>query len=43
MTSRIFGVGKTAFQKLAKGDPVLQSFVNAFTAPNETTLVIGVE
>ena len=25
MTSRIFGVGKTAFQKLAKGDPVLQS------------------
>ena len=32
MTSWIFVVGKTAFQKLAKGDPVLQSCVNAFTS-----------
>ena len=38
MTSRIFGVGKkTAFQKLIKGDPVLQSCANAFTVPNQTT------
>ena len=41
MTSRIFGVGKTAFQKLAKGDPVLQSCANAFTVPKQRTLVIG--
>ena len=40
MTSRIFGVGKAAFQKLAKGDPVLQSCVNV---PKQTTLVIGVK
>ena len=41
MTSRIFGVGKkTAFQKLIKGDPVLQSCANAFTVPNQTTEVI---
>ena len=40
MTSRIFGVGKTAFQKLAKGDPVLQYCVYAFTFPNQTALVI---
>ena len=40
MTSRIFGDGKTAFQRLAEGDPVLRSCVNAFTVPNQTTLVI---
>lgn len=40
-TSRIFGVGtKTAFQKLVKGDPVLQACANAFTIPNQTTEVI---
>ena len=33
-TSRIFGVGKnTAFQYLAKGDPVLRSCAIAFTIP----------
>ena len=40
MTSRIFGVGKTAFQKLAKGDPVLRFCVNAFPVPSQITLVI---
>ena len=40
MTSRIFGVVKTAFQKLAKGDTVLRYCVNAFTVPNQKTLVI---
>ena len=40
-TSRIFGVGKkTAFQKLAKGDPVLRSCAIAFTIPNQRTEVI---
>ena len=40
-TSRIFGVGKkTAFQYLAKGDPVLRSCVIAFTIPNQTTELI---
>ena len=40
-TSRIFGVGKnSAFQKLVKGDPVLQSCANAFTIPNQTTQII---
>ena len=40
-TSRIFGVGKkTAFQKLAKLDPVLRSCAIAFTIPNERTEVI---
>ncbi|KAJ8348578.1 hypothetical protein SKAU_G00271670 [Synaphobranchus kaupii] len=40
-TSRIFGIGKkTAFQKFVKGDPVLQSFANAFTVPNQTPEVI---
>ena len=40
-TSRIFGVGKkTAFQYLAKGDPVLRSCVIAYTIPNQTTEVI---
>ena len=40
-TSRIFGVGKkTAFQYLAKGDPVLRSCAIAFTIPNQTTEVI---
>ncbi|KAJ8341530.1 hypothetical protein SKAU_G00338210 [Synaphobranchus kaupii] len=39
--SRIFGIGKkTAFQKFVKGDPVLQSFANAFTVPNQTPEVI---
>ena len=38
-TSRIFGVGKkSAFQKLVKGDPVLQSCANAYTIPNQTTV-----
>ena len=37
-TSRNFGVGKkSAFQKLVKGDPVLQSCADAFTIPNQTT------
>ena len=40
-TSRIFGVGKkTAFQYLAKGDPVPRSCVIAFTIPNQTTELI---
>ena len=40
-TSRIFGVGKkTAFQYLAKGDPVLRSCAIAFTIPNQKTEVI---
>ena len=40
-TSRIFGVGKkTAFQYLAKGDPVLRSCAIAFTIPNQRTEVI---
>ena len=40
-TSRIFGVGKkTAFQYLAKGEPVLRSCVIAFTIPNHTTELI---
>ena len=40
-TSRIVGVGKkTAFQKLAKGDPVLRSCAIAFTIPNQRTEVI---
>jgi len=40
-TSRIFGVGKkSAFQKLVKGDPALQSCANAFTIPNQTTQII---
>ena len=40
-TSRIFGVGKkTAFQYLAKGDPVLRSCSIAFTIPNQTTELI---
>ena len=40
-TSRIFGVGKkTAFQKLAKGDPLIRSCAVAFTIPNQTTEVI---
>ena len=40
-TSRIFGVGKkTAFQKLAKGDPLIRSCDIAFTIPNQTTEVI---
>ena len=40
-TSRIFGVGKkTAFQKLAKGDPPIRSCAIAFTIPNQTTEVI---
>ena len=40
-TSRIFGVGKkTAFQYLAKGDPVLRSCAIAFTIPNQTTELI---
>ena len=42
MTSRIFGVGKkTAFQKLAKGDPLIRSCAIAFTIPNQTTEVIN--
>ena len=37
-TSQIVGVGnKTAFQYLAKGDPVLRSCAIAFTIPNQTT------
>ena len=40
-TSQIFGVGKkTAFQYLAKGDPVLRSCAIAFTIPNQTTELI---
>ena len=40
-TSRIFGVGKeTAFQKLAKGDPLIRSCAIAFAIPNQTTEVI---
>jgi len=40
-TSKIFCVGKkSAFQKLVKGDPVLQSCANAFTIPNQTTQTI---
>ena len=40
-TSRIFCVGKkTAFQKLAKGDPVLRFCAIAFTIPNQRTEVI---
>ncbi len=40
-TSRIFTVGKkAAFQKLVKGDPVLQVCAGAFTVPNQTTDVI---
>ena len=40
-TSRIFGVGKkTAFQKLAKGYPLIRSCAIAFTIPNQTTEVI---
>ena len=40
-TSRIFGVGKkTAFHKLAKGDPLVRSCAIAFTIPNQTTEVI---
>ena len=40
-TSRIFGVGKkTAFQKHAKGDPLIRSCAIAFTIPNQTTEVI---
>ena len=40
-TSRIFGVGKnSAFQKLVKEDPVLQTCANAFTIPNQTTQII---
>ena len=40
-TSRIFGVGKnTAFQKLAKGDPLIRSCAIAFTMPNQRTEVI---
>ena len=40
-TSRIFGVDKkTAFQYLAKGEPVLRSCVIAFTIPNHTTELI---
>ena len=40
-TSRIFGIGKkTAFQKLAKGDPLIRSCAIAFTIPNQTTEVI---
>ena len=40
-TSRIFGVGKkTAFQYLAKGDPVLRSRAIAFTIPSQRTEVI---
>ena len=40
-TSRIFGVGKkTAFQKLAIGDPLIGSCAIAFTTPNQTTDVI---
>ena len=37
-TSRIFGVGKKAtFQKLVKGDSVLQSCSNEFISPNQTS------
>ena len=37
-TSRIFGVGnKIAFQKLAKGDPLIRSCAIAFIIPNQTT------
>ena len=40
-TSRIVGVDKkTAFQKLAKGDPVLRPCAIAFTIPNQRTEVI---
>ena len=40
-TSRMFGVGKkTAFHKLAKGDPLIQSCAIAFTIQNQTTEVI---
>ena len=40
-TSRIFGVGKkTAFQYLAKGDPLLRSCAIAFTIPSQRTEVI---
>ena len=40
-TSRIFDVGKkTAFQKVAKGDPLIRSCSIAFTIPNQTTEVI---
>ncbi|KAJ8879191.1 hypothetical protein PR048_019797 [Dryococelus australis] len=40
-TSRLYGVGKKkVFQKLMKGDPVLQSCARAFTTPNQTTELI---
>ena len=40
-TSRIFGVGKKAtFQKLVKGDSVLQSCSNEFISPNQTRAII---
>ncbi|KAK4298605.1 hypothetical protein Pmani_008001 [Petrolisthes manimaculis] len=40
-TSRIFSVGKkAAFQKLVKGDSVLQLCAGAFTIPNQTADVI---
>ncbi|KAJ8886360.1 hypothetical protein PR048_012571 [Dryococelus australis] len=39
--SRIYGVGrKKVFQKLLKGDPILQSCARAFTTPNHTTQLI---
>ena len=35
-TSHVYGVGnKLAFQKLMKGDPILQSCANAFTLPGK--------
>lgn len=40
-TSRIFGVGKKlAFQKLVKGEHLMQSCANAFTSPSQTSDVI---
>ena len=40
-TSQIFRVDKkTAFQKLAKGDPLIRSCAIAFTIPNQTKEVI---
>jgi len=40
-TSRIVGVGKkSAFQKLVKGNPVLQSCANALTIQHQTTQII---
>ena len=36
-TNRLKEISGDAFQKLAKGIPVLRSCANAFTVPNETT------